>query len=44
MKRKDLQPKLLANLQDYSIFNALAISSLLSRVNSIFEQCKDDLL
>jgi hypothetical protein len=42
--RKKLQENLLKNLKDYVLYNGLAITSLLNRLQGMFEDFKSDLL
>lgn len=44
IKRKDLHSKFLAQIKDYSLFNGIAITNMLSRIQSIFENSKEELL
>ena len=43
IRRKDLQAKFLSHLKDYMLYNGLAITSLLNRLQGIFEDHKSDL-
>ena len=43
-RRKDLQGKLLSNIRDYTLYNGLAITSMLSRLQSLFEDHRTELL
>ena len=43
-RRKDIQEKLLSHLKDYTLYNGLALTSLLSRIQGMFEDYKSDLM
>ena len=43
VRRKDLQEKLLFHVSEYTLFNGLAITSMLSRVQGMFEDYVTDL-
>lgn len=40
-RRKDVQEKMLAQIPQYIIFNGIAITTLLSRLQGLFEDCVD---
>lgn len=40
-RRKDVQEKLLAQIPQYIIFNGIAITTLLARLQGLFEDCVD---
>jgi hypothetical protein len=44
IRRKDLQEKLLSHLKEYMLYNGLAITSLLGRLQGMFEDYRADLL
>lgn len=43
-RRKDLQGKLLSSMGNYSLYNGLAVTSMLSRLQSLFEDHRTELL
>lgn len=42
-RRKDIQGKFLSNIKDYALYNGLAITSMLSRLQSMFEDYRTEL-
>lgn len=44
MRRKDLHEKLMSHLKEYMLYNGLAITSLLNRLQGMFEDYKVELL
>ena len=44
MRRKDLSVKFLGNLKEYMLMNGIAITSLLSRISTMFEETREELL
>ena len=44
IRRKDLHEKVLSHLKDYMLYNGLAITSLLNRLQGMFEDYKTELL
>ena len=43
-RRKDLQPKLLEHIAEYMLYNGLAITSMLNRIQGMFEDYSTELL